>query len=115
HKDGASLSSIVKITVVFAIIGRDSMDAVTILTALVITVIVSIVAGGIPIVGYIGDILMISVYDYPVDAIPVVVILGTLVDPLATVLNSNGDTVASMMINRILGYKLDQPASDISK
>lgn len=115
HKDGSSLSSIVKITVAFAIIGRDFMDPVTILTALGITVIVSIVAGGIPNGGYIGEILMISVYDLPVEAIPAVMIIGTLVDPLATVLNSNGDTVASMMINRILGYKLDQPASDISK
>lgn len=115
HKDGSSLSSIVKITVAFAIIGRDFMDPMTIITALGITVIVSIVAGGIPNGGYIGEILMISVYDLPVEAIPAVMIIGTLVDPLATVLNSNGDTVASMMINRILGYKLKSPASDIAK
>lgn len=115
HKDGSSLSSIVKITVAFAIIGRDFMDPVTIISALGITVIVSIVAGGIPNGGYIGEILMISVYDLPVEAIPAVMIIGTLVDPLATVLNSNGDTVASMMINRILGYKLEMPAPDISK
>lgn len=115
HKDGSSLSSIVKITVAFAIIGRDFMDPATILTALGITVLVSIVAGGIPNGGYIGEILMISVYDLPVEAIPAVMIIGTLVDPLATVLNSNGDTVASMMINRILGYKLNSPVSDISK
>lgn len=115
HKDGSSLSSIVKISVAFAIIGRDFMDPATIISALGITIIVSIVAGGIPNGGYIGEILMISVYDLPVEAIPAVMIIGTLVDPLATVLNSNGDTVASMMINRILGYKLNPPESTISK
>ncbi|MBD8018605.1 dicarboxylate/amino acid:cation symporter [Kaistella pullorum] len=105
HKQGSSMSSIIKIYVAFLIIGEDFFDPINLLLALGITVFVSIVAGGIPNGGYIGEMLMISVYNLPVEAIPAVMILGTLVDPLATVLNSTGDTVAAMFVTRITGEK----------
>ena len=103
HKNGSSMSSIIKIYVAFLIIGRDFFDPMNLLLALGITIFVSIVAGGIPNGGYIGEMLMISVYQLPVEAIPAVMIIGTLVDPLATVLNSTGDTVAAMFVTKISG------------
>lgn len=100
HKDGSSISSIVKIYVAFVLIGWDFFDPITLITAVGITILVSIVAGGIPNGGYIGEMLMISVYGLPTEAIPAVMIIGTLVDPMATVLNSTGDTVAAMLVSR---------------
>ena len=101
HKDGSSMSSILKITVLFAMFGKDFTDPLTILLALGITVIVSIVEGGIPNGGYIGEILAITVYGLPMEqALPVAMILGTLVDPIATLLNANGDVISSMMVAR---------------
>ncbi|KUJ63374.1 sodium:proton antiporter [Flavobacteriaceae bacterium CRH] len=101
HKDGSSMSSILKITVLFAMFGKDFTDPATILLALGITVIVSIVEGGIPNGGYIGEILAITVYGLPMEqALPVAMILGTLVDPIATLLNANGDVISSMMVAR---------------
>lgn len=102
HKNGSSMSSIIKIYVAFLIIGRDFFDPMNLLLALGITVFVSIVAGGIPNGGYIGEMLMISVYKLPQEAIPAVMIIGTLVDPLATVLNAVGQVVASMFVNRFV-------------
>lgn len=102
HKNGSSMSSVIKIYVAFLIIGRDFFDPVNLLLALGITVFVSIVAGGIPNGGYIGEMLMISVYKLPQEAIPAVMIIGTLVDPLATVLNAVGQLVASMFVNRFV-------------
>jgi Na+/H+-dicarboxylate symporter len=102
HKNGSSMSSIIKIYVAFMIIGRDFFDPMNLLLALGITVFVSIVAGGIPNGGYIGEMLMISVYKLPQEAIPAVMIIGTLVDPLATVLNSVGQLIASMFVNRFV-------------
>lgn len=109
HKNGSSMSSIIKIYVAFLIIGKDFFDPMNLLLALGITVFVSIVAGGIPNGGYIGEMLMISVYQLPQEAIPAVMIIGTLVDPLATVLNSTGDTVAAMFVTKISGEKFDIP------
>lgn len=100
HKNGSSMSSIIKIYVAFTIIGWNFFDPTTLLIAVGITVLVSIVAGGIPNGGYIGEILMISVYGLPPEAIPAVMIIGTLVDPMATLLNATGDTVAAMLTAR---------------
>ncbi|MBD8081951.1 dicarboxylate/amino acid:cation symporter [Chryseobacterium caseinilyticum] len=102
HKNGSSMSSIIKIYVAFLIIGRDFFDPMNLLLALGITVFVSIVAGGIPNGGYIGEMLMISVYQLPQEAIPAVMIIGTLVDPLASVLNAVGQLVASMFVSRFV-------------
>lgn len=109
HKNGSSMSSIIKIYVAFLIIGKDFFDPQNLLLAIGITIFVSIVAGGIPNGGYIGEMLMISVYQLPQEAIPAVMIIGTLVDPLATVLNSTGDTVASMLVTKLSGEKFVDP------
>lgn len=100
HKDGSSMSSIIKIAVVFAIFGKDLVHVDTIILAIGITVLVSIVEGGIPNGGYIGELLMVSAYHLPPEALPPAMIIGTLVDPMATLLNATGDNVAAMMIAR---------------
>ncbi len=105
HKDGSSISSIVKIAVVFALFGKSLDTADAILLALGMTVLVSIVEGGIPNGGYVGELLFISAYGLPVEALPPAMIIGTLVDPMATLLNATGDTVASMMISRFTAGK----------
>jgi Na+/H+-dicarboxylate symporter len=102
HKDGSSMSSIIKIAVIFAMFGKDLTDPHTLLVALGITIIVSVVEGGIPNGGYIGEILAITIYGFPMEqALPAAMIVGTLVDPMATLLNANGDVVSAMLITRI--------------
>lgn len=100
HKDGSSISSIVKMAVVFALFGKGFNTADAILLALAMTVLVSIVEGGIPNGGYVGELLFISAYGLPIEALPPAMIIGTLVDPMATLLNATGDTVAAMLVTR---------------
>ncbi len=102
HKEGSAMSSIIKIAVIFTIFGKDITRPETILMALGITVIVSIVEGGIPNGGYIGEVLAITVYGFPMEqALPIAMIIGTLVDPMATLLNANGDLVSAIIVTRI--------------
>lgn len=100
HKDGSSISSIVKMAVVFALFGKSFSGVDTILLALAMTVLVSMVEGGIPNGGYVGELLFIAAYGFPPEALPLAMIIGTLVDPMATLLNATGDNVAAMMIAR---------------
>ncbi|MBC9929344.1 dicarboxylate/amino acid:cation symporter [Chitinophaga qingshengii] len=102
HKDGSSISSIIKMAVVFAMFGKGFDSVNVIVMALGITVIVSIVEGGIPNGGYIGELLVMSVYGFPPEALPPLMVIGTLVDPLATILNATGDNVAAMLVTRFL-------------
>jgi len=105
HKDGSSISSILKMSVVFAMFGRGFDSPEVIIIALGMTVLVSIVEGGIPNGGYIGELLFISAYGFPPEALPPAIIIGTLIDPVATLLNATGDTAAAMVINRFAGEK----------
>lgn len=105
HKEGSGISSILKMTVVFAMFGKSFNSPETILIALGMTVLVSIVEGGIPNGGYVGEILFISAYGFPPEALPPAIIIGTLIDPVATLLNATGDTVSAMMINRFVDGK----------
>lgn len=102
HKDGSSMSSIIKLAVLFAMFGKDFSAPEMLFAIFGITVLVSIVAGGIPNGGYIGEVFAITAFGFPMEqALPVAMVIGTLVDPIATLLNANGDLIASMMVTRI--------------
>ena len=107
YKNGSSISSILKIYVAFAILDWNFFEPVTLISAVGITLLVSMVAGGIPNGGFIGEMLMISVYGIPNEAVPAIMIIGALVDPLATVLNATGDTVAAMLVAKFSGEKFE--------
>ncbi|WP_345955338.1 dicarboxylate/amino acid:cation symporter [Mucilaginibacter sp. PAMB04168] len=100
HKDGSSISSIIKMAVVFALFGKSFNSADVVILALAMTVLVSMVEGGIPNGGYVGELLFIAAYGFPPEALPPAMIIGTLVDPMATLLNATGDTAAAMLIAR---------------
>lgn len=108
YKNGSAISSILKIYVAFSILEWNFFEPTTLISATGITLLVSMVAGGIPNGGFIGEMLMISVYGIPNEAIPAIMIIGALVDPLATVLNATGDTVAAMLINKFTKSKTDE-------
>ncbi len=105
HKDGSSISSIMKIAAVFALFHKPFTGFDVLSIAVLITIFVSLVEGGIPAGGYLGELLVMSVYNFPVEAFPVLIIIGTLVDPVATVLNVCCDTAAGVLISRIMGGK----------
>jgi Na+/H+-dicarboxylate symporter len=102
HKDGSSISSILKMTIVFAMFGKSFNSPDIILIALGMTILVSIVEGGIPNGGYIGELLFISAYGFPPEALPPAIIIGTLIDPIATLLNATGDTAGALLVNRFV-------------
>lgn len=103
HKDGSSMSSIIKLALLFAMFGKDLTAPDTLLAIMGITIIVSIVEGGIPNGGYIGEIFAITAFGFPMEqALPVAMVIGTLVDPIATLLNANGDLVSSMLVTRLM-------------
>ena len=77
----------------------------TILTAVGIALLTGVVVSDIPGGGMIGELLIISFYGFPMEAFPIVTMIGTLVDAPATMVNAVGDNVSSMVVARILGGK----------
>nr|WP_261798137.1 dicarboxylate/amino acid:cation symporter [Brevibacillus massiliensis] len=105
HMDGSCLSAILKISFIFGIFNMPFHGIDTYFTAILIAVLSGVVMSGVPGGGFIGEALIVTMYGFPPEALPILAMIGTLVDPPATMVNATGDTVASMMVARILEGK----------
>ncbi len=105
HKDGACVIQILKIAFLCSIFGINYATPRNIIMSIVVAVIASVVMGGIPAGGYVAEIFIISAFGFPTVAIPVMVLIGTITDAPATVVNVTGDTGLAMVIARVVDGK----------
>jgi Na+/H+-dicarboxylate symporter len=105
HMEGSCLAAILKIAFLFGLFQMNFFGWETIATAIGIALLVGVVVSGIPGGGTIGELLIISVYGFPIESFPIITMIGTLVDAPATMLNAVGDNVSSMLVARMLGGK----------
>ena len=105
HMDGSCLGSILKIAFLFGIFNMDFGGPMTMLMAVGIAILSGTVITGIPSGGVIGEILIISLYGFPIEALPIISMIGALIDPPATMINAVGDNVASMIVARRVNGK----------
>ena len=102
HMDGSCLAAIMKIAVLFTLYGRSFSGFETLAGAVGVAILCGVVISGIPSGGMLGEMLIVTLYGFGPEALPIISMIGTLVDSPATMINSSGDTVAAMMINRFL-------------
>lgn len=105
HMDGSCLSAILKIAFVFGVFNMDFTGFGTFVTAIAIALLSGIVMSGIPGGGFIGEMVIVTLYGLPIQALPMISAIGVVVDPPATMVNATGDTVASMLVTRQLEGK----------
>lgn len=103
HMDGSCLSAVLKIALLFGIFQMDFAGPGTLLATLAVALLSGTVMSGIPSGGFLGEVLIISLYGFPIEALPIITMIGVLVDPPATMINAVGDNACSMMIARVLG------------
>lgn len=105
HMDGSVLSSIVKIAFLFGVFNMPFTGVGTYAMALTVAVLSAFVLSGAPGGGLVGEMLIVSMFGFPAEAFPLIATLGFLFDPAATCLNASGDTIAAMMVTRIVEGK----------
>jgi len=105
HMDGSCLAAVLKIALLFGLFNMSFSGVGTILTALGVALLAGVVVSGIPAGGLLGELMIITLYGFPIEALPIISMVGTLVDPPATMVNAIGDNVSSMMVARVLGGK----------
>ena len=105
HMDGSVLSSITKIAFLFGVFQMPFTGAGTYAMAIVVAVLSAFVLSGAPGGGLVGEMLIVSLFGFPGEAFPLIATIGFLVDPAATCLNSSGDTIASMIVARVVEGK----------
>lgn len=105
HKDGTVLGAILKIAFLFGIYHTGFASATVIITALLVALLVGTVMGAIPSGGMLGEMLIISLYGFPPQALIIIAAISLIIDPLATMLNVMSNSVCSMLVARTVRVK----------
>ncbi len=105
HMDGTCFSTILKISFLFGIFDIPFEGMSTYISAILISIVGGVVMSGVPGGGLIGEMFIVSIYGFPPEAFPIIATIGYLVDPPATMINASGDTVASMLVARLVEGK----------
>jgi len=102
HKDGSVFGGVMKMVFIYGLFGWNMTTPKAMLGIIAVSFLVGAVMGAIPNGGMIGETLIISVYGLSPSILPIIAVISTIIDAPATLLNSTGNTVCSMMISRLV-------------
>ena len=106
HKDGSIIGSVFKIMFLVCLFGGNVSGGAGVLSILGIALLATLLVTAVPIGGgTISEMLIITMLGYPVAALPILTMVATIIDPLATLLNVTGNTVNSMLVARFVDGK----------
>ena len=106
HMDGSCFSCVLKIAFVLGVFGQD-LGWGMLIPIVLVAVLSSVGMSGVPGGGYIGEYIICSIF-FPESiemAFPILVAIGNLVDPPATMINAAGDYVVSYIVSRFVDGK----------
>lgn len=106
HMDGSCFSCVLKIAFVYGVFDIDFTWG-QLIPIILVAVLSSVGMSGVPGGGYIGEYIICSIF-FPAQmelAFPILVAIGSLVDPPATMINSSGDYVVSFIVSRYVDGK----------
>lgn len=98
HMEGSSMAAILKIVFLFSVFNMPFTGIDTYLLALLVAILSGVVMSGIPGGGLIGEMLIVSLYNFPASAFPIIATIGWIIDPPATALNVCGDIPTAMLV-----------------
>ncbi len=111
HKDGSVIGGVLKVLFAMSLFQQELSFGRLLMTAGV-AILVGVVVGAIPSGGMIGEMLILSVFGFPVEVLPLLAAISIIIDPLATLLNATGDNVAAMMVTRLTAGKGWRPEAE---
>jgi Na+/H+-dicarboxylate symporter len=101
HKDGSVVGGVAKILFAMGLFHLQ-MTPARFFVAVGVSLLVGVVIGAIPSGGTTGELVVLSVLGLGLDALPLLMVISIIIDPLATLLNATGDNVAAMLVTRLL-------------
>ena len=102
HKDGSVIVGVAKVLFAMSLFHMEFTPLRFALTVGV-ALLVGVVVGAIPSGGATGELLVLSVFGLGLEALPLLMVISIITDPLATLLTATGDNVAAMMVTRMVG------------
>ena len=102
HKDGSAIGSVFKIMALVSLFGINMSTGLA-FKVLFISVIATLLVSAVPIGGgSISEMLILNLMGMPVEALPILTVIATVIDAPATVLNVIGDTSVSMVTAKVI-------------
>ncbi len=112
HKDGSVLIGIYKVVLAMVAFSQFTPSVGNFLLAAGVTILVSTVVGAIPIGGMTGEILICSVLGLDPSFAATLLIIGTLCDIPATLLNTSANATAAAMVDGLSGTRARRPGKE---
>ena len=106
HMDGSAMACVLKVVFLYGVFGRE-LSLGMLVPVVLVSVLSAVGTSGVPGGGYIGEYILCSVF-FPEQmalAFPILVTIGNLVDPPATMINAAGDYVVSFIVSRDIDGK----------
>ena len=102
HKDGSAIGSVFKIMFLVYLLGTEA----SILQVIGVAIIANLLVTAVPVGGgTISEMMIITAMGFPVQALPILTIIATIIDPPATMLNVVGDSASAMLVSRAVDGK----------
>ncbi|BAP86767.1 sodium:proton antiporter [Paucilactobacillus hokkaidonensis JCM 18461] len=105
HKDGSVVGGILKATFLFVLFGRSITKPENALLIIGVGFLVGVVMSAIPGGGFVAETVIITVFGFPMTALPLILIISEIIDIPATLLNSSSNTTAGMLVTRFVEGK----------
>ena len=111
HKEGSVIGGVFKIVFIFALFGRE-LDPWTLLAALGVSVLVGTTMVAIPSGGMVAELLILTIFGFPPQCLPILAVISTIIDPMATMLNVCGNCASAMLVNRFVEWRKPRDGAD---
>lgn len=106
HKDGSCIGSVFKIMFLVSLFGTSLSTFRDISKVLGIALLATLLVTAVPIGGgTISEMLILTMMNYNVAALPILTIIATIIDTPATLLNVVGDSASAMLVARTVEGK----------
>ena len=106
HKDGSCIGSVFKIMFLVSLFGTSLSTFGDISKVLGIALLATLLVTAVPIGGgTISEMLILTMMNYNVAALPILTIIATIIDAPATLLNVVGDSASAMLVARTIEGK----------
>lgn len=104
HKDGSLIGAVMKIAFLVAIFGGN----ISIGSIIGGSLVVGLLMGSVPGAGLVSEMMILTIFGFPAEAIGIIAIIGTIIDCPGAVLNGVGNISCSMLVSRFVdGRKIN--------
>ncbi len=105
HKDGSVVTSVAKVLFALYFFGAAPQGLGAAAMVVLLAILESVVVGAIPVGGMTGEILICAVMGLDPSFAAALLVIGTICDIPATLLNATGNLVAPLLVQRIAGVQ----------